>query len=59
MAIDIHLRDDYSANKKGIQVEDDIAMNDYSIKKKSNHHKSYGYLRTPELSIHVKEFLGL
>lgn len=59
VAIDIHLRDDYSANKKGIQVEDDIAMNDYSIKKKSNHHKSYGYLRTPELSIHVKEFLGL
>ena len=59
VAIDIHLRDDYSANKKGIQVEDDIVMNDYSINKKSNHHKSYGYLRTPELSRHVKEFLGL
>ena len=59
VAIDIHLRDDYSENKKNIQVEDDIVMNDYSINKKSNHHKSYGYLRAPELSTHVKEFLDL
>lgn len=59
VAIDIHLKDDYSANKNGIQVEDDIIINDYSINKKSNHHKSYGYLRTPELSKHVKDFLGL
>ena len=59
VAIDIHLRDDYSANDKGIRVEDNIVMNDYSINKKSNPHKSYGYLRTPELSKHVKEFLGL
>ena len=59
VAIDIHLRDDYGANKKGIRVKDDIVKNDYAVKGENNHHKSYGYLRTPELSEHVKGFLGL
>jgi len=59
VALDVHLDDDYEANEKRIAVKDDIILNDYSIKKKSNHHKSYGYLRTPELSEHVKDFLGL
>ncbi len=59
VALDVHLDDDYEENEKRVTVKDDIILNDYSIKKKSNHHKSYGYLRTPELSEHVKDFLGL
>ncbi|MCH8043448.1 MAG: hypothetical protein IID44_06980 [Planctomycetes bacterium] len=72
VALDMHLRDDFGPNKHGIRVEDDLVANDYHtmVKKqvekgkppeeerKNNHHKSYGYLRTPELSRLVKTFLG-
>ncbi len=58
VALDTHLRDDYSTNSKGIRVEDDIIVNGYlSLSKEPNHHKSYGYLRTPELSEHIHDFL--
>lgn len=58
VAIDAHLRDDYNANKKGIRVVDDLVVNNYlGLKGKNNHHKSYGYLRTPELSKRVLQFL--
>ncbi len=59
---DIHLADDFLANARKVQVKDDIVLNDYhppGNPKKRNHHKSYGYLRTPELSRQIKEFLGL
>ncbi len=59
---DIHLADDFTGNARGVQVKDDIVLNDYhkpGQPKKRNHHKSYGYLRTPELSKQVKEFVGL
>ena len=60
VAIDAHLRDDYKANKKGIRVIDDLVVNDYiGLKGKRNHHKSYGYLRTPEVSKRVLEFLQM
>lgn len=59
VAIDAHLRDDYKANKKGVRVIDDLVVNDYiGLKGKNNHHKSYGYLRTPELSKRVLGFLN-
>ncbi len=58
VALDVHLKDDYGKNKRGVQVEDDLVANRYeSPAGKANHHKSYGYLRTPELSTHIKEFL--
>lgn len=58
VALDTHLGDDYGPNKKRINVEDDIVLNDYvSPKGDSNHHKSYGYLRTPEFSEHINAFL--
>ncbi len=63
VAADIHLADDYKANKLQIQVRDDLILNDYHTfharKRKDNHHKSYGYLRTPEMAKYVKGFLGL
>ncbi len=60
VATDNHLSDDYQANNKGIKVFDDLVMNDYELPYqvgKTNSHKSYGYLRTPELSMQVKSFL--
>ena len=60
VAIDSHLRDDYDKNRAGVRVIDDLVANDYKgTLGHHNHHKSYGYLRTPELSNHIKEFLGL
>ncbi|MCH8807820.1 MAG: alpha/beta hydrolase [Planctomycetes bacterium] len=61
VALDTHLRDDYQANMHGVRAQDDLVRNDYvepqSEPAKSNPHKSYGYLRTPELSQHVHDFL--
>ena len=60
VAVDASLADDYKENKHGIRVQDDLISNDYISEAKDSHrnpHKSYGYLRTPELSKHVMEFL--
>ena len=59
VAADIQLKGDYMENSAGVEVQDDIVANDYigPGKKKPNHHKSYGYLRTPEMSEHVAKFL--
>jgi hypothetical protein len=58
VALDTHLRDDYGPNAKKIRVKDDLVMNGYlSPSGEPNHHKSYGYLRTPELSEHIRDFL--
>ncbi len=64
VALDVHLSDDYAANKHKIRCRDDLVFNDYRIKKKGekkadrNYHKSYGYLRTPEFSELTKSFLN-
>lgn len=57
---DIHLADDYAANQAGIKVKDDVVLNTYhkpGDQEAKNHHKSYGYLRTPEFSKKVRDFL--
>ena len=63
VAADVHLADDYKPNHREIQVRDDLILNDYHTvqdgERKHNHHKSYGYLRAPEMAEYVKEFLGL
>ncbi len=65
VAFDTHLKDDFHPNADGVRVVDDLVENDYCAplapgqkKRKGNPHKSYGYLRTPELSAHVAAFLG-
>jgi len=58
VALDSHLSDDYDENDKGIKVQDDLVANNYqSPAGEPNHHKSYGYLRTPEFSEYVRDFL--
>lgn len=57
VAVDTHLRGEYGENGRGVRVKDDLVSNDYAVRGSSNHHKSYGYLRTPEMSRLVKEFM--
>lgn len=58
VALDSHLNDDYEENANGVRIKDDIVDNDYvGSEGKRNYHKSYGYLRTPELSRQIGKFL--
>ena len=64
VAFDMHLRDDFGPNTLGVRVVDDLVLNDYDYEKHQgqksdpNPHKSYGYLRTPEMSHLIAEFLA-
>ncbi|HEX9973619.1 MAG TPA: hypothetical protein VGD14_16220 [bacterium] len=51
------LADDYDQNSKQVHVIDKIVTNDYEINGHRNPHKIYGYLRTPEFSELIQEFL--
>lgn len=53
VAIDAHLSGDYEENGRGVEVQDDLVSNDW----KGIHHKAYGYLRTPEVSKIIKNFI--
>ena len=58
VALDSHLRDDYGPNARKIRVVDDLIVNSYVSDKGPNYHKSYGYLRAPEISEHIAYFLS-
>ena len=53
VAIDEKLAGDYDPNDSGVQVKDDLVSNDWG----GINHKSYGYLRTPEVSRIIKNFI--
>ena len=53
VAFDVHLRGDFRANDRGVRVVDDLVINDYP----RNPHKSYGYLRAPEVTDAIRDFL--
>lgn len=57
IAMNYNLADDYAVNSKGIGPVDYIVENDYTYRKKRNHHKLYGYLRTPEVANAIAKFL--
>ncbi len=57
VAFNYKLDDDISESLNGIKVIDFIVNNNYSIRGKHNPHKSYGYLRTPEVAKKIYEFL--
>ncbi|MDX1656198.1 MAG: alpha/beta hydrolase, partial [Candidatus Competibacteraceae bacterium] len=59
VSLDTHLSDDYAPNVEGVRVVDDLVFNGYMSTRteKDNPHKSYGYLRTPELSQAVRQFI--
>ena len=57
VAINYDLNDNYYANKKGVQPIDFIIHNNYEMDSVRNPHKSFGYLRTKELSLKINNFL--
>jgi hypothetical protein len=58
VCIDSHLRDEYDENSRRIKVSDVMVCNEYvDGNGNPNEHKSYGYLRTPEVSDLVSRFL--
>ncbi len=57
VAINYSLQDDFDENKSGIKAENFIVNNDYEIENEKNPHKSFGYLRTPEFSNVLLEFM--
>ena len=60
VALDCNLETDYGPGLEGVQVEDVLVENGYvNALGEANNHKSYGYLRVPELSDRVDSFLSL
>ncbi len=57
VALDHTLADDYAPNSKGLSAQDIFVFNDYVRNGKANAHKSYGYLRTPEMAAAIDDFL--
>ncbi|MFC1556593.1 hypothetical protein ACFL6I_12285 [candidate division KSB1 bacterium] len=57
VALDHTLSDDYGENNKEVLAEDMLVYNDYEMEGKKNPHKSFGYLRTPEMSAAIDGFL--
>ena len=56
---DTRLSNDYRASRAGVTVSDHLVINGYlSPSGKSNPHKIYGYLRTPEVSELIAGFLS-
>lgn len=57
VAHNFNLMDDYDSNSSGIKVKDMLIENNYVINGERNPHKSYGYLRAPEFSNIIADFL--
>lgn len=57
VAFNYILSDDFIENSKGIKVNDFEVSNNYFSNGEPNPHKSYGYLRTTEVSSCIIEFL--
>jgi len=57
IAFNYKLADDFSENSLGIKPVDFMVVNNYEINGVRNPHKSFGYLRTPEFSKVLNEFI--
>ncbi len=58
VAANYNLADDYRPNSKGLGPQDVIVYNNYKYGKLRDPHKSYGYLRAPEVARVIEEFLA-
>ncbi len=64
IAIERFLSNDFTANGQkviDIPIRNEFVVNNHGIdkKKKRNHHKSYGYLRSKKLGLEVNKFLNI
>jgi len=57
VALDHALQDDFTTNRHGVTITDMQIYNDYEVRGERNPHKSFGYLRTPELARLIADFL--
>jgi hypothetical protein len=57
VAINFDLSDDYAPSASGIKILDFEIYNNYEINNERNPHKVYGYLRAPQLSQKIDEFI--
>jgi hypothetical protein len=57
IALIYDLTDKFVENIHGIHVENIVVDNNYEINSHKNPHKSFGYLRTPEIADHLAGFL--
>ena len=57
VALNYNLADDYQPNSNGISVIDKQVLNTYEYQGLINPHKSYGYLRTPQMAEIIYTFL--
>jgi len=58
IAINYTLHDDFKENAKQIGPVDKIVTNGYEFEDQKNPHKSYGYLRTPEMAEIISDFIN-
>jgi len=57
VALIYDLTDKFEANLNGINVENEVVENTYIFKENRNPHKSFGYLRTPQIISVISQFL--
>ncbi len=57
IALIYRLSENFDANRSGVRVTDFIVHNNYEINGERNPHKSFGYLRTPEMAGIIYDFL--
>lgn len=56
VAFNYDLKDEFLPNKKQVSPKDILVHNNYEYENNENHHKSYGYLRCPEMANIITEF---
>lgn len=56
VAINYKLKDDFLPNSRGVQPQDQLIWNNYEFGGERNPHKSYGYLRCPEMANIISGF---
>ncbi|MFQ5676819.1 MAG: hypothetical protein ACE5G1_13060, partial [bacterium] len=57
IALNYSLSNDFKPNSRGVGPSDVVVENDYEYQGKKNPHKTFGYLRTPEVARVIHEFL--
>lgn len=58
IALDYKLADDFAPNSKGVKVVDKLVTNNYVMDGVANPHKSFGYLRVPEFTKVLVNFIS-
>ncbi|MFQ5637269.1 MAG: hypothetical protein ACE5IR_04665 [bacterium] len=58
VAMNYNLADDFGKNAAGVGPVDVVVKSDYAYNGKKNPHKSYGYLRAPEVAEAIYAFLS-